>query len=201
MSVQNINYGSGGDGNFVHDPAGLTGIGTPNPSATLDVNGLIRSTYTPFFPSSGIGVEISYYAPASGGVIEVWDRNINVAHTLFLQPSGGSIGINISTPPAATLDIGGSLHARGGVVFDSTLTVGGQLTVQSIQVLTAFVSGANLTVYGGISGQSLSVTGAAMLGTTSVSSLAVGPGGGGINADSANTVIGVPSGGYLYLCG
>jgi hypothetical protein len=86
--------------------SGNVGIGTTSPAVPLDVSGLIRSTATPSFPTSGSGIEMSYYSPSSAGVIEVVNRATTTPLPLLLQPSFGNVGIG-TTEPSTTLVVSG----------------------------------------------------------------------------------------------
>ncbi|MEW6557407.1 MAG: hypothetical protein AB1349_08645 [Elusimicrobiota bacterium] len=106
---------------------GKVGIGTTSPGATLDTNGTIRATSNPT-PSSGVGVELKYYAGGNLGSVTSYDRTNTVYKDLalfgsnvYLQSSGGSsnviflksdgkVGIG-TTSPSRKLEVNGEVSA------------------------------------------------------------------------------------------
>lgn len=72
---------------------GKVGVGTPTPSALLDVNsGIIRAlgNTDAGAPSTGKGLEMSYSIPLAGGRILAYDRTNSAYKGLFIGISNGS---------------------------------------------------------------------------------------------------------------
>jgi hypothetical protein len=91
------------------DNTGKVGIGTPTPSANLDVENVIRvyGVPTTTWPSAGKGLELAYNSSTNKGYIQAYDRSGSTWGTLDISAStvhiGGSPG-NLSV--AGTLSKG-----------------------------------------------------------------------------------------------
>lgn len=114
--------GAGNNIPFIIKGSGAVGIGTTTPSASLDVNGMVRSIGVNV-PTSGIGAEmyinngIAYFGGynRSGGGTAI-DVNVGFTNQLFLK-NNGNIGIGTSTLPAGyKLAIAGDMIAERVVV-------------------------------------------------------------------------------------
>ena len=109
------------------DTSGLVGIGTTQPSNTLQVEGSIHTDGNPIYLRSGPTdhndfvkwnssvdrVDVAGWNGANLG----YTNSDGSMHTTLTTTSGGTVGIN-STSPGATLDVNGSAKIGGGSVVN-----------------------------------------------------------------------------------
>ena len=103
---------------FTGAPSVNVGIGTTTPQSRLHVVGSswLQGDNTPLPASAGAGIVIGYGAGGSGGYITAHNYGTGAAKDLWLNTSGGNVGIGTITPQA-TLDVNGAAVFRpGGVV-------------------------------------------------------------------------------------
>ena len=112
------------------DTSGLVGIGTTQPSNTLQVEGSIHTDGNPIYLRSGPTdhndfvkwnssvdrVDVAGWNGANLG----YTNSDGSMHTTLTTTSGGTVGIN-STSPGATLDVNGSAKIGGGSVVNQAL--------------------------------------------------------------------------------
>ena len=93
---------------------GYVGINTSTPAYTLDVRGQSRSLYSTFLINGNYGLAIASGGTANTGSanqtsIQAYNFGAGTTANLHLQPTGGNLGVGITTgtAPNYTLDVNG----------------------------------------------------------------------------------------------
>jgi len=95
-------------------PTGRVGINNPNPAVRLHVNRVNDSIEVARFADPNDLSQLRFNATSFTGQIQAWDGSVDVPSALYLNPTGGRVGINIASGATGTLDVAGSVRARGG---------------------------------------------------------------------------------------
>ena len=119
---------------LIIDSQGDVGIGVFSPQAKLETAGQIRVQAGGAEPVDGAGFEISYDGTA-GAQLSAFDRSLNQARDLRLNPFGGNIGVGLASSPTARLDVNGVTKLRGYVAIGNiapttALDVDGAVTIR-----------------------------------------------------------------------
>jgi hypothetical protein len=168
FTAGHISMSSGGSEQVRLDSGGNLGIGTTDPKARLEVNGLARIVGTGGFawPSSGEGIELAYNPGMNRGYLQVYDRSTPGWGDLYLGDAkigigGGSLDkngrLNVQTTGTSCIM---AENTGGGCSAEIAGSSGYGLTAKSqTEALFAWNTSSNCTAYLGGSNYALLATG------------------------------------------
>ena len=90
------------------------GINNPNPAVRLHAIRGSDTTEVARFADAGDNSQLRLIATSFTGQIQSWNGSLDQPAALYLNPAGGRIGVNIASGATGTLDVAGSIRARGG---------------------------------------------------------------------------------------
>jgi len=167
-TIGHISMSSGGSEQVRLDSGGNLGVGTPDPKAKLEVNGLARIVGTGGFtwPSAGEGIELAYSPGMKRGYLQVYDRSTPGWGDLYLGDAkigigGGSLDkdgrLNVKTAGTSCIM---AENTGGGCSAEIAGSSGYGLTAKSqTEAIFAWNTSSNCTVYLGGSNYALLATG------------------------------------------
>jgi hypothetical protein len=136
---------------------GDIGIGTADPSQTLDVNGIIHGGIESVFYDGTRGLKLTSSGGNTSGVLDTYANHnmefrTNNVTRMFLDTSG-NIGIGTGANPSQTLDVSGNIYATAHCFLNSITSRGITLTAtaynsRALYVQTGYVDYNSFVTHG-----------------------------------------------------